>query len=307
MRIGIASHIVLDTIKSADGSLTESVGGPPCYCGMTGRRFGFDIRLATRVGSDFPQETRKVLRDNDLILSDRQVSSSAPTTRFSLISESESRRLVLSAKCDPLTVDEIKDMKVDCWLASPVIDEVPPDVLAAIKQSRGRKDFVMLDPQGYMRIVTAAGSDGQVTLKDRLDLDLSGITAIKVDSQEMSALTGGLQGLEGMQALQSRGIRFVVSTEHRVIHLLYEKTHYWIKMRDVDTPDSTGAGDILCAAFTCSFLKEKDPLWAICFGAGAVRAALETRKVGLAKVPSMSKIEQSASYFYNTVGFQQLS
>jgi hypothetical protein len=38
-----------------------------------------------------------------------------------------------------------------------------------------------------------------------------------------------------------------------------------------------------------------------------LRAALETKQVGLAKVPQMSKIEQSASYFYNTIGFQQLS
>ena len=302
MRVGIVSHIVLDLIKSDDGSVTESIGGPPCYCGITSRRFGFDVSIATRVGKDFPQEMHKTLRNNDIILSDRQVSNS-PTTRFNLASEGESRRLVLSTKCDPLTVNEIKDMKVDCWLVSPVIDEVPSSVLAAIKQNRSKKDFVILDPQGYLRTVD---SEGQVTLKDRLDLDLSGITAIKVDSQEISALTG-LQGLEGMQALQSKGVKFVVSTEHRMIHLLYEKIHYWIKMRDIDSPDSTGVGDILCAAFACAFLKEKDPLWAICFGAGAVRAALETKQVGLAKIPPMSKIEHSASYFYNTISFQQLS
>jgi sugar/nucleoside kinase (ribokinase family) len=303
LRIGIASHIVLDTIKGADGSVAESAGGPPCYCGITSRRFGFDVSLATRVGRDFPQEMHRVLRDSDIIIGDRQVAD-AQTTRFSLASDGESRTLVLGSTCDPLTAGEIRDMKVDCWLASPVIDEVPPDVLAAIKQNRGKKDFVMLDPQGYMR---AVGSGGQVTLKDRLELDLSGITAIKVDLQEMSALTGGLQGLEGMQSLQSRGVKFVVFTGDRVIHMLHEKTHYWIKMQDIDTPDSTGAGDILCAAFACAYLKEKDPLWAICFGAGAVRAALETREFGLAKIPQMSKIEQSASYFYNTVGFQQLS
>lgn len=303
MRIGIASHIVLDTIKSADGSVTESVGGPPCYCGMIARKFGFGVSLATRVGRDFPQEMYRMLRDNDLILGDRQVSD-APTTRFRLASEGDSRRLVLNSKCDQLSADEIKDMKVDCWLASPVIDEVPESVLATIKQHRGKKDFIMFDPQGYMRTVD---SKGQVALKDRLELNLSGITAVKVDSQEMAALTGGLSGREGMLALQSKGVKFVVSTEHRIIHLLYEKMHYWIKMRDIDTPDSTGAGDILSAAFSCAYLKEKDPLWAICFGAGAVRAALETKEVGLAKIPQMSKIEQSASYFYNTVGFQKLS
>jgi fructose-1-phosphate kinase PfkB-like protein len=162
----------------------------------------------------------------------------------------------------------------------------------------------MLDPQGYLRV---AGDNGIIALRESLNLDLSGITAIKVDSQELAALTDGKQGLEGMQSLQSGGIEFVVSTEHRVIHLLHKKTHYWIKMRDIDTPDSTGAGDILSAAFCCSYLKEKDPLWAICFGAGAVRAALETKEIGLAKIPSISKIESSASYFYNTVSFQQLS
>lgn len=303
LRIGIASHIVFDTIKDVNGNTSESIGGPPCYCGLIARRFGFNVSLSTRVGRDFPNKMRKMLSDNDLVVSDRQVVD-APTTRFILIPEGDSRRLVLGSKCEPLHVDEIPDMNVDCWLASPVIDEVPQDVLAAIRHNRGKKDFVMLDPQGYMRQI---GKDGQVMLLDRLDLNLSGITAVKVDSQEMLALTGGMHGVEGMQALQSRGVEFVVSTEHRIIHLLYEKTHYWIKMHDIDTPDSTGAGDILNAAFCCAYLKEKDPLWAVCFGAGAVRAALETRKVGLDKIPSMSKIEQSASYFYNTVGFKQLS
>jgi len=293
---------VIDRIQAADASVTESIGGPPCYCGITSRRFGFNVDLLTKVGNDLPQEMHKILRNNDIILSDRQISN-APTTRFNLFLEDDSRRLVLSSKCDPLTVDDIKDMKVDGWLVSPVIDEIPLDVLAVITRNKGKKNFVMLDPQGYLRKVE---SGGLVALKDRIDLDLSGVTAIKVDLQEMLALTG-LRGLEGMKALQSTGVEFVIATEHRMINLLYEKIHYSINLRDIDTPDSTGAGDILCAAFACAFLKENDPLWAICFGAGAVRAALETKQIGLTKIPPMSKIENSASYFYNTIGFQQLS
>jgi sugar/nucleoside kinase (ribokinase family) len=201
-------------------------------------------------------------------------------------------------------VEDIEKLKVDCWLASPVVDEISSEVLAAIKGDAGNRRFVMLDPQGYMRNIDQTGS---VTLKDRLDLDLSGIRAIKVDEQEMKALTGGIEGFEGMKILQSRGIEFVVATVHREIHLLHEKTHYWAKMKEMDAPDSTGAGDILSAAFCCSFVKEKDPLWALCFGAGAVRAALETEQSGLDKIPSMGKIEEDASYFYNTIGFKQLS
>lgn len=302
MRIGIASHVVLDTIKGADGKQSESIGGPACYCGITARQFGFDVDLATRAGKDFPLDKRNFLLEHKIAIKSEQFVDS-PTTRFSLIAEGDSRRLVLQSKCDPISANEIKEMKVDCWLVSPVIDEVPLDVLAAIKQNKGKKNFLMLDPQGYMRLVDSAG---QVSFRDRLDFDMGGITAIKVDRQEMAALTGGLQGLEGMRHLQSKGVEFVLATEHRIIHLLHKNMHYWIKMRDIDTSDSTGAGDILCAGFACAYLKEKDALWGLCFGAGAVRAALETKEVGLAKIPQISKIENSASYYYNTVSFQKL-
>ena len=245
----------------------------------------------------------QLLQDNDLNVSDSQIVD-APTTRFCLVIQGNSRRLVLNSKCEPLSINEIKDMRVDCWLISPVFDEIPQDVFAAIKQNKGRKNFVMLDPQGFLRTID---SSGNVTLKHSIHLDLSGITAIKVDFEEMAVLTGGLESLEGMQYLQSKGIEFVIYTENRTIHLLHKNMHYWFDLHNIETPDSTGAGDILSAAFCCAYLKEKDPLWAICFGAGAVRAALETRQIGLSKIPSMSKIEQSSSYFYNTVGFRQLS
>lgn len=303
MRIAIASHIVLDMIKSTDGRVTESVGGPACYCGITSRRFGFDVSLVTRVGNDLPIESFNLLQNNDIILNDN-MRVDAPTTKFQIESQGDSRQLLLGDKCQPISVEDIHDMKVDCWLASPVIDELPLDVLTAIKQNKGKRNFVMLDPQGYLRVVD---HKGHVTLKNRLELDLSGINAIKVDNQEMAALTGSLQGLSGMEALQLNGIEFVIYTEQRAIHLLHKKMHYWLSMHDIDTVDSTGVGDILCGSFSCAYLKEKDPVWAISFGAGAVKAALETRQVGLAKIPSMSKIEQTASYFYNAIGFQRLS
>ena len=46
----------------------------------------------------------------------------------------------------------------------------------------------MLDPQGYLRLVDYKG---YVTLKDKLELDLSGTDAIKVDSQEMAETLQG--------------------------------------------------------------------------------------------------------------------
>ncbi len=303
MKIAIASHIVLDRLKMNDGRMYESIGGPPCYCGITSRRFGFDVSLVTKTGRDLPGELYYMLQKNNIMLSD-SVLVDSPTTKFLIISHGNSRDLKLQGKCEPITIEDIQKTKADCWLVSPVIDELSQDVLVEIKHNRGKKNFVMLDPQGYLRMID---DQGWIVIRDELDIDLSGIDAIKVDNQEMAALTGGLRGLAGMHALNSRGVEFVIYTEDRIIHMLHNQTHYWLEMQEIDTIDSTGVGDILSASFSCAYIKEKDPIWAICFGVGAVKAALETRQIGIAKIPSMRDIEETASYLYNAIGFQHLS
>ncbi|MDQ3885179.1 MAG: ribokinase, partial [Thermoproteota archaeon] len=105
MRITIASHIVLDKIRSIDGNVTESIGGPSCYCGITSRRFGFDVTVATKVGKDFPRELFQLLEKERIILGERAIVD-APTTRFDIFSEGDSRQLFLDVKCNSLTVDD---------------------------------------------------------------------------------------------------------------------------------------------------------------------------------------------------------
>jgi sugar/nucleoside kinase (ribokinase family) len=244
-----------------------------------------------------------MLHNKGINIEDTHITDS-PTTRFRIILKKESRDLFLLSKCSPITIEDIKEIQTDCWIVSPVIDEIPYSVLEEIVNDNDNVEFVMLDPQGYIRTTTP---DGRISLLNDLKLDMSGISAIKVDPQELSALTGGRKGIEGMQFLQvCKGVKFVLSTEYRIIHLLYDKMHYWIKLPEVETAYSTGIGDILSSAFCCAYLKEKDPVWAICFGAGAVRAALEANLEGLDKIPSKSKMEQSASYYYNTLSFQKI-
>lgn len=303
MKIAVASHIALDTIQDTKGRITESLGGPACYCSLTAREFKFKIELATKVGKDFSEDSRLMLHNNGINIEDTHITDS-PTTRFRIILKKESRDLFLLSKCSPITVEDIKEIETDCWIVSPIIDEIPYSVLKEIVNDNDNVEFVMLDPQGYIRTTTP---DGRISLLNDLKLDISGISAIKVDPQELSALTGGRKGIEGMQYLQvCKGVKFVLSTEYRIIRLLYDKMHYWIKLPEVDTAYSTGIGDILSSAFCCAYLKEKDPVWAICFGAGAVRAALEANLEGLDKIPSKSKMEQSASYYYNTLSFQKI-
>ena len=157
----------------------------------------------------------------------------------------------LLSKCMPLTEDDIEEIDADCWLVTPVIDEVPVNVLKAIVKDGGKNDFVMLKPKGYTRSI------GAISLLDELTLDLSGIKAINADNQELAALTGGLEGFAAMKFLHSsKGVKFVIFSDHSFIYLLYNDTHYWINV-DIDNSDYVGADDILSAAFCCSYTRER--------------------------------------------------
>ena len=271
MQIAIASHIALDTINGKDGYL----GGAAAYCGLICRQLGFNTILATKVGKDFPVNKDHFLKRKGLEIKRYEECS---TTRFELNQHGYTREIYLRSKCNPLTVDDVIHIESDAWIVSPLIDEVPLQVLRIITE---KNSFVMLDPQGYMRRVSPSGL---VSICRKITFNISGISAIKTDEDELPILDHG-------------DPQFVISTRTRIISM----NQYKIKLDHISALDSTGLGDILTAAFTCAYLKEKDPKWSLCYGAGAVKAALETQSIGIEKIPTKSQIDENASYLFNHV------
>ena len=107
-------------------------------------------------------------------------------------------------------------------------------------------------------------------------------------------------------ALQKSGIENIILTNKRDISLLIKDKIYSIRLPNMELFDTTGIGDIFCATFCCTLLRERDFLWALSFAGGAAQAALETKKFGVDKIPRKSAIENNGSYFYNMVKFRQI-
>ena len=301
MKAAILSNIVLDEIVSRDLKSSQSLGGPAAYCGVTARKFGFETTLFTHFGKDLDHQYIEYLRNQGVAFNNLQPSD-LPTTRFVLKNFETDRELTLQSKCIPLDIEEIRSVNANCWIISPVFDEVPLDILQYLVSSRKEKQFVMLDPQGFTRTVD---SEGRVSIRKKIDIPIHKVDGIKLDSEEISCFTNGLQGIEGMKKIRSiYGIQYVLYTQDQVIHLLEEGKHYWINVPKHETPDSTGLGDIIASSFAYTMVKEKDSVWAFCFAAGALTAALQTKEIGIKKIPSKSSIEQNATYYYNTMNFE---
>ncbi|VVC06343.1 Sulfofructose kinase [uncultured archaeon] len=291
MKLAIFSHCTIDEI-SRNNMVVETAGGPASYCGITAKNMKFNTELHTKVGPDF--KFRSDLESRNIFLSNDSLSNN-PTTRFLLKIIGTERELYLKTKCDQI---EFGKSDADGVIVSPVFDEVSEDTLDKI---RGNFEFLLLDPQGYLRRI---GNNNKVYLEKTL-LDLSKITAIKTDPDEAFYLTG-LKDREAMLMLQKKGVKHVLYTNKQDITMLVNDRLYNLQIPNMQIGDTTGVGDIFCAAFTCSYVKDKDSLWAICFAVGAAQAALNTKATGLLKIPQSGDIEQNAAYLYNLVRFSHI-
>jgi sugar/nucleoside kinase (ribokinase family) len=106
--------------------------------------------------------------------------------------------------------------------------------------------------------------------------------------------------------LQKKGVEHVILTNKTEVSMLVKDRIYSITLPNKRIHDTTGIGDIFCATFCCTMLKEKDFLWALCFAGGAAQAALDSNDVGLLKIPKKGTIETNASYFYNLMKFRSI-
>ncbi len=290
MKLDVISHCTIDTIEINDSKYVVP-GGPGCYCSLTARSLKFDVKLHTKFGSDFTISDylteKKIEFENSL--------SNELTTQFILQIVNSERTLFLKNKCE--VIDNIV-LDTDSAIISPLFDEISLDLFEKVTNDAS---FVLLDPQGFLRRID---SENKVYL-EHTDLNLSNVSAIKVNSDELNALTNS-SNLDGIKILQKKGIDNVILTDKQNISLLSGNKIYSIELPDIELNDTTGIGDIFSAAFCCTMLKEKDILWALSFAGGAAQAALESGKIGLEKIPSKGAIESNAYYFYNTVRFKEI-
>ena len=290
MKVGIFSHCTMDTIIY-ENEQYDAPGGPASYCSITAKKQKHDVNLYTKFGANYPLE--EFFNENKINMHDAL--SSKDTTKFRIELNNSDRKLFVENMCDNIDFIENND---DGTIISPVFDEISSDTYSQIKNS---DNFTFLDPQGFLR---EKNSDNEVSLK-RTSLDLANIDAIKMNPDELYALTG-LSGHDGIKQLQKLGIEYVIHTNKQEISLLVKDKLYTIFLPKMTLTDTTGIGDIFCSTFTCTMLKEKDFLWALSFAGGAAQSALESKAFGLEKVPEKNALESNGSYFYNIVEFKQI-
>ena len=289
MKLAVFAHCAMDRI-TIDNHSYEQIGGSACYCGITAREFKFDVDLFTKFGPDFPKQ---YLTESNINFVNSE--SKNNTTKFAISINGSERTLKLENQCEPI---DYSSVNTDGHLISPIYHEISDDTFKKIKND---SNFLFVDPQGFLR---RRDSQNNIILQDT-NLDLSNVDAIKVNPEESQHIVNGTHD-EMMLALQKKGAKYVLLTDKVNVSLLVKDKVYSITLPNKQLHDTTGIGDIFSSTFCCTMLKEKDFLWALCFAGGAAQAALDSKNMGLQKIPKKGAIQINASYFYNLVKFRDL-
>ena len=293
----VYGHCTVDQIQLGSDAYNQ-IGGSACYAAAMARQFGFSARMVTRFGPDFPKQ---YFGDQGIEYASNALSESM-TTKFVLNIVGSERTLQLEHVCEDISYESVPD--ADCTIVSPLYGEITKETYSQIKKNTG--GFLLVDPQGFLRIQNdndTNDSKGNISLH-KTTLDLTDVQAIKTSAEEAHNLTDGESGEKAMIALQKQGVENVLYTDKTEISLLNKDKIYTITLPNKNIHDTTGVGDIFCAAFCCTMIKERDILWALCFAGGAAQAALDSKHIGVQKIPRKSQVQVNASYFYNMIKFK---
>jgi sugar/nucleoside kinase (ribokinase family) len=291
LNVLVAGFMTIDKIELPVRTIS-SVGGPPSYAGLLCSRFGLDVLVITKIGTDFPDDQIVWLSRNGIQLRAMDRSKSKKTTRFKLVIKDGQRSLYMLERCEDLTRDQVPERQFSASLVSPLAHEIPQDVFDEIRK---RSDFCFLDPQGYVRNFDASGKAVVLPWDD--DKVLGNVDALKMDLEEAEAITGKREARAALGKLAQKKIRKAVVTNGSDPALVLDGTRISrVEVPRVKVVDSTGAGDIFAGALITCFLRSRDFLWSSCFGIAA--SSLSLNSIALGKVELPRSVDQQARRLY---------
>lgn len=226
-----------------DGSAPRA--GGPAYYGAHGLRLiGAPARVVTKCA-----ETDRRLLIRPLLAVGVPVNwhAAAATAAFEIRHEGAMRRLEMTAIGEPWTVDEVRGwaaraLRPASWVHVGALarSDFPADTIAALARSHR----LSLDAQALLR----PAREGPVVLDKDFDTRVLGhLTVLKLAEDEAELLLDHVDE----QAVRELGVpEVLVSLGPRGAILFARGRMHRVPVRPLDRVDPTGAGDVLCAAYT---------------------------------------------------------
>lgn len=266
-----------------------SPGGKGANQAFAAGKLGANVSILGAVGND--EYGRKLLQNlNSVNVNvDNVITTDDANTgcAFINVDDTGENNIVVVGGANRLITKEIIDENINLITESDIIIvqlEIPLDVVGyAVKLAKENNKFVILDP-------APAVSD----LSDDL---LSNIDIIKPNETEIQILSGiEIKSNEDIvtaaRILIDKGVKNVIVTLGKDGSVLIDKNHVkYFSALDVETIDTTAAGDSFTAALAKALLEDKNLDDAISY-AHIVSSIVVTKKGAQSSIPSQIEINE---------------
>ena len=98
----LIGHVAIDRVITIQGE-RQQLGGPPTYFSLVSELLGYQPKVITKVGADFPEDYIRQLSQTGVDVRDF-ISADSKTTRFILDYRQSKRRLSVESVCDNIHV-----------------------------------------------------------------------------------------------------------------------------------------------------------------------------------------------------------
>jgi sugar/nucleoside kinase (ribokinase family) len=286
----VVGHVSIDVNILPWGVIENALGGAPTYAGFALAALKKNTGIVAKVGADFPDRFPPLYSKFGLDTEGILIAGESTTTFENTYDEAGNRKQACTRVAPKISPDDIpySYQNASSFYVSPIVDEITPDVLKAIKKNT---NLVMLDPQGIFREI---GVSGEVKLKAREDLGefLKYVDIVKVGKDEAGVIGGDTKEL--LRKLAELGPKVAILTQgEKGCLMLADGKSSEVATLKVDAKDLTGAGDVFGAAFLVKYLESRDAIEAARFANAA--AALKIRYKGPTGFPSEKEISEAIS------------
>lgn len=269
------------------GTFYMNPGGKGANQAIAASRLGAEVTFISKIGYDlFGLQAVEIYRsekiNTEFIFTDQQ--SPSGVALISVDSSGENSIIVAPGASRSLSTEDIDRAKEKIKEADIILMqlEVPTETAeyaATLARQYGKK--VILNPAPASPLSDSFLNAVHTILPNRIEAEmLSGIKVTDMESARRAA-----------QAIGEKGIENVVITLGKDGAYVKEKDEYnMIPAKEVETIDTTGAGDVFCGAFSV-YLSEGHPVTEAVKFANAAAAIAVTRIGAQSAIPYKREVE----------------
>ena len=257
----VIGHIMIETIYLSDGKIVGPVlGSPAAYSSVAVSSLGMKTGLVTVVGKDMPfYITSPIIEAGVDIKGIRIRGEDSRSTKLTYDKAGNKKVLYEKVAPDILFKDIPKEyLKSQAFFVCPMDFEVP---LKTISKLRNLNKLMMADLGGFGGTVsTIHPSTGNKKDKELVRNIVSNFNIVKASIEDCFYLfKDSISSEEAIKIIHEGGAEIVIITLGEKGSIISNGNDLIkIPVFKTNTVDTTGAGDVYCAAFLSEYLKTKD-------------------------------------------------